>query len=264
MSHADRYAAFEKLHDRSALLRLPNAWDAASARIIVHAGAKAVATTSSGVANVLGYPDGNKLPRDMAVDAVARIAAAVDVPVSADIEEGFGDTPEAVAETVARIADAGAVGINIEDAVKPAEILAAKIAAIRKRLGATPLYINARIDTWLRGHADPLNEALRRAPLYLAAGASGIFVPGVAKPDEIRAVCAAVKAPINVLLWPGLPSPPELSALGVARLSAGGGITAAAFGATLKAATAFLDQDDYAAVRSDALPREVAGKLFSR
>jgi 2-methylisocitrate lyase-like PEP mutase family enzyme len=261
MSRADRHAAFVKLHDRSALLRLPNAWDAASAKVVVHAGAKAVATTSSGVANALGYPDGNKLPRDMAVAAVSRIVNAVAVPVSADIEEGFGDTPEEVAETVSQVVDAGAVGINLEDGVKPPELLAAKIEAIRARLGAEPLFINARIDVWLRGHADPLNEALRRAELYLKAGASGIFVPAIAKPDDIRTVCKTVPAPINVLLWQSLPGPSELFDLGVARLSAGGRITAAALGATLKAATAFLAQDDYAAVRENALPPDV--RLFS-
>jgi 2-methylisocitrate lyase-like PEP mutase family enzyme len=257
MTRTDRYAAFAKLHDRSELLRLPNAWDAASAKIVVHAGAKAVATTSSGVANVLGYPDGNKLPRDMAVSAVARVVKAVEVPVTADIEEGFGETPDAVAETIAQIVDAGAVGINIEDGVKPPELLAGKIEAARKRLAGEPLYINARIDVWLRGHADPLNEALRRVELYLKAGASGIFVPGIAKPDDIRTVCKAVNAPINVLLWPGLPGPSELFELGVARLSAGGGVTAAAFGATFKAANAFLNQDDYATVRENALPRDI-------
>jgi 2-methylisocitrate lyase-like PEP mutase family enzyme len=261
MSRADRYAAFAKLHDRSALLRLPNAWDAASARIVVHAGARAVATTSSGVANVLGYPDGNKLPRDMAVAAVARVVKAVDVPVSADIEEGFGDTPEAAAEAVAQFVDTGAVGINLEDGVKPPELLAAKIEAIRRRLAGEPLYINARIDVWLRGHSDPLNEALRRSELYLQAGASGIFVPGIVKPEDIRTVCQSVNAPINVLLWPALPEPPDLFALGVARLSAGGRITAAAFGATLRAACEFLAEDDYTGVRENALPQNV--RLFS-
>lgn len=260
MSRADRYEAFLKLHDRSTLLRLPNAWDAASARLVVRAGARAVATTSSGVANALGYPDGNKLPRDMAIAAVARVVNAVDVPVSADIEEGFGETPAEVADTVAQVAAVGAVGINIEDAVKPPEFLASRIAAIRGRLAGEPLYINARIDTWLRGHPDPLNEALKRADLYLGAGASGIFVPAIAKEDDIRTVCEAIAAPINVLLWPGLPDPAELASLGVARLSAGGGIASAALGAAYKAATAFLSGDDYAAVRENALPRDV--RLF--
>lgn len=262
MSRNERHAAFARLHDRSALLRLPNAWDAATAKVVVHAGAKAVATTSSGVATALGYPDGNKLPRDMAVAAVARIVKAVDVPVSADIEEGFGETPGEAAETVARIAEAGAVGINIEDGIRPPELLAAKIEAIRKRLGAEPLYINARIDVWLRGHGDPLNEALRRADLYLAAGASGIFLPAITKPDDIRTACRSVKAPVNVLMWPDLPTPSELFRQGVARLSAGGGITWAALGAAHRAAAAFLTQDEYGAVREGALPREAIAQLF--
>jgi len=261
MSRTERHAAFVKLHERSELLRLPNAWDAASAKIVVHAGAKAVATTSSGVANALGYPDGNKLPLDMAVAAVSRVVKAVEVPVSADIEEGFGDTPEQAADSTAQFVKAGAVGINIEDGVKPPELLAAKIEAIRARLGGEPLYINARVDVWLRGHADPLAEALRRAELYLKAGASGIFVPAIAKPDDIRAVCMGVAAPINVLLWPALPAPSELFELGVARLSAGGRITAAALGATLKAASSFLSDDEYAGVHALGLPRDI--RLFS-
>lgn len=264
MTRAERHAAFVKLHDRSKLLILPNAWDAASARIIAHAGASAIATTSSGVANALGYADGNHLPTDMAVGLVARVVAAVDVPVTADIEEGFGDTPDAVANTVAAVAEAGAVGINIEDAMRPAELMAAKIEAIKARLSATgtPLFINARIDSYLRGHDAPFEEALRRAALYRKAGADGIFIPFIAKPAEIRAACAAIDAPVNVLLKAGLPSPAELFELGVARLTAGGALFYAVQGFAHRAATDFLN-GDYQPLFDNRLPPEISKTLFS-
>lgn len=264
MSRADHHAAFAKLHDRSALLMLPNAWDAASAKLMADAGAKAVATTSSGVANVLGYPDGNKLPTRLVIEAVARIVKAVDLPVSADTEEGFSENPDEVAELVSALAEAGAIGINLEDGVKPPELLAAKIEAIRARLKATgvPLFINARVDPYLRGHDTPLKEALRRAALYLNAGADGIFVPGIVKPDEIKALCVEVKAPVNVLLRPGLPSPAELFALGVTRLSAGHMIYSAAMGFARKAARGFLEGGDYRPIFENAIPREVNLRLF--
>jgi 2-methylisocitrate lyase-like PEP mutase family enzyme len=245
MSRDDRYQTFAKLHDRSALLLLPNAWDAASAKVIANAGAKAIATTSVGVATSLGFPDGNRLPRADAIDAVRRIAGAVPVPVTADLEEGFGDTPDEVAETAALAAAAGAVGLNIEDDTHPPERLAARIAAIAARMAkdATPLFINARIDAFLRGHSEPLAETLSRIPLYEAAGASGIFVPGAVQPGDIRTLCAATKLPVNVLTFPGLPPVGDLQGLGVARLSGGGGVHRAAMGVTDRVARAFLAGD---------------------
>lgn len=264
MSRNDRYTQFVKLHDRSRLLILPNAWDAASARVMADAGATAVATTSSGVANALGYPDGNKLPREMAIDAVARVAQAVDVPVTADIEEGFGETPDEVADTVAAIAEAGAIGINIEDGMKAPELLAARIEAIKARQAATgaPVFVNARIDAYLRGHATPFEETLRRVPLYLKAGADGIFVPAAVKPDEIRRLCAEIAAPVNLLQWTGLPPASELPALGVARLSAGGALFYAAMGLAHRAAAAFLS-GDAGTIGENRLPRETVSKLFA-
>lgn len=264
MTRTDRHAAFVKLHDRSRLLVLPNAWDAASARIVVDAGAAAVATTSSGVANALGYADGNKLPREMAVALIARVAGAVDAPVTADIEEGFGETPDETALSAAAIAEAGAVGVNLEDGVRPPELMAAKIEAIRAQLNAAgvPLFINARIDTYLRGHETPLEEALRRAALYRKAGADGIFIPFIVKPEEIRTACAEIDAPVNVLLKAGLPSPAELFDLGVARLSAGGGLFYASMGFAHRTATAFM-AGDYQTIFDNRLPGELNARLFS-
>lgn len=265
MTRADRHAAFARLHDRSSLFILPNAWDAASARLIADVGAKAIATTSSGVANVLGYPDGNKLPVTLVIEAIQRVVAAVEIPVTADIEEGFSENPSDVADLVSAVAEAGAVGINLEDGVKPPELLVAKIEAIRARLDATgtPLFINARVDPYLRGHETPLKEALRRAPHYLKAGANGIFVPFISKPDEIRTLCTEVAAPVNVLLRPGLPPAAELFQLGVARFSAGHMIYSAAMGFVRKAAQGFLETGETGPIFENAMPREVSQRLFS-
>jgi 2-methylisocitrate lyase-like PEP mutase family enzyme len=259
MTRTDLHAAFAAMHDRSRLLILPNAWDAASARMAAHAGARAIATTSAGVANVLGYADGNHVPRDEAIDALARIVKSVAVPVSGDMEEGFGETPDAVADTAARVAATGAVGVNIEDGMKPAERLAANIAAVKARMSAdnTLLWINARIDPYVRGHESPLKEAIRRAGLYLAAGADSIFVPGIIRPDEIATLTKAVNAPVNVLLRPGLPAPAALFDLGVARLSAGHMIYSAAMDFTLNAARSFLESQDYAPILDNALPADI-------
>lgn len=266
MTRSDKHAQFVALHDRSALLVLPNAWDAASAKLMADAGAKAVATTSSGVANALGYPDGNKLPKALAIAAVERVVAAVAVPVSADVEAGYSDDPDEVAAFVSAICGAGAVGINLEDGTQPPHLLAAKIAAIRARLTATgtPLFINARVDPFLHGHDAPLKEAIRRAQMYLKAGASGIFVPGIVAPDDIRTLCAEVLAPVNVLLRPTLTATPgELFGLGVARLSAGHMIYSAAMGFALKAAQKFLQRGDYKTLYDNAIPREVSQRLFT-
>jgi 2-methylisocitrate lyase-like PEP mutase family enzyme len=242
-----RAATFRELHRGAELLVLPNAWDVASARAVERAGASAIATTSSGVAQSLGYPDGNVLPRELAVATVARIAKAVGVPVSADIEAGYGETPDDVADTVEQILEAGAVGVNLEDGRRPPEVLAAKIEAIRKRvtkLGAS-LYLNARTDPYLLGLDSPLEESLRRAAIYQSAGADGIFVPGIKDPDAIRRVCAEVPLPVNVLLVPGLPSPKELVALGVRRLSAGSAVWRNAVSHAERCAHALLDDGRY-------------------
>src|SRR5215470_7410836 len=187
MGQADKARLFHSLHTSGTLLRLPNAWDAASARVIEAAGAAAIATTSAGVAWSLGHADGDQLPRHLAIGAVARVAAAVGVPVSADIESGFADDAEGVAETIAGVIAAGAVGINLEDAshggaapLRPVAEAAERVAAARRAAWAAgiPLYINARTDTYLlrvgEGEAR-VRETLTRASAYLEAGADGIF-----------------------------------------------------------------------------------------
>jgi 2-methylisocitrate lyase-like PEP mutase family enzyme len=258
----DKADLFHSLHTReSRPLVLANAWDVASALLVEEAGAEAVATTSAGVAWSLGAPDGDRLDRDRALDLIARIAAAVRVPVTADIESGFGDTPEALAETVRAVIEAGAVGVNIEDtvrdgaapALRPAGEQAARIAAARAAADAAgvPLYINARVDVYLRGSGDPesrLAATLERAAAYRDAGASGIFVIGPADPDTIAALVKGAGLPLNVFGGPGAPPVGELAALGVARVSVGSDLAAAAYAVARRAARELYESGTYTAL----------------
>ncbi|MCF2527978.1 isocitrate lyase/PEP mutase family protein [Yinghuangia soli] len=256
-THAEKARLFRSLHTPSAPLALANAWDVGSAVVIEAAGAAAIATTSAGVAWSLGSRDGDRLARDRALDLIARIAAAVAVPVTADIEGGFGDGPDAVAETVAGVVAAGAVGINIEDAARPPAELASRIEAARRaveRAGAE-LFVNARIDTFLFGLGEPetrLPETLKRARMYVDAGADGIFVPGVADSTTIAALAAEISVPLNVMAGPGTPPVGELGALGVARVSLGSGVAQAAYAAARRAAKELYSEGTYASLE-DAL-----------
>lgn len=252
----DRALAFRALHIPGRPLVLPNAWDAMSARLAEDAGAAAVATTSAGLAWSLGAADGDRLERDRALDAVARIAATVRVPVSADIESGYAKDPAGVADTVRAVLAAGAVGINIEDALyeegsgplRPLAEQAERIAAAREAADAqgVPLFVNARIDTFLRG-AGGVDATLERAAAFLAAGADGIFVPGAVDPETVRALAEGVDGPLNVLVGPGAPAVAELAALGVARVSAGSGLAEAAYAVVRRAARELLDAGTYGA-----------------
>lgn len=240
-THKDKARLFRSLHSAARPLALANAWDVASARLIEAAGAPAVATTSAGVAWSLGHPDGETLPPDLVVDTIARIAAAVEVPVTADIEGGYGKDASGVAETVTRVLEAGAVGINIEDGTRPPAELGARITAARtaaERAGV-PLFVNARTDTYLFGLGDPatrLQHTLERARAYADAGADGIFVPGVTDPATLAELASGISVPLNVMAGPGAPNVTELAALGVARVSLGPGVAQAAYTATRHAA----------------------------
>jgi 2-methylisocitrate lyase-like PEP mutase family enzyme len=259
---------FRTLHTADRPLVLVNAWDVASARIVEAAGATAIATTSAGVAWSLGAPDGDALGRDLAVDLVTRIVAAVSVPVTADIESGFGETPDDVANTIRAIVDAGAVGVNIEDALhdgagplRDVDEQCARLAAARAA-ARIPLYINARVDTYLRG-AGGVEETVARATAYLAAGADGVFVPGVADPDTIAALVAAIPAPLNILAGPGSPSVPELAKLGVARVSLGSSVAQAAYAVAHRAAAEAYATGTYAAL-TDSLDYGALNALLRR
>jgi 2-methylisocitrate lyase-like PEP mutase family enzyme len=234
-------ARFRALHTAGSPLVLVNAWDAASARVVAAAGAPAIATTSAGVAWSLGFPDGGALARDRATDLVARIAGAARVPVTADIEDGYGATPDEVAGTVRAVLAAGAVGVNIEDAdhagaaaLRTTGDQCARLAAARAA-GGTDLFVNARIDTYLSGGGD-LADTLARAAAYLDAGADGVFVPGVTDPALIATLVGKIPAPLNIMTGPGGPTVAELAALGVARVSTGSAVAEAAYSVAHRAA----------------------------
>ncbi|WP_438871389.1 isocitrate lyase/PEP mutase family protein [Paractinoplanes lichenicola] len=238
------------LHMPGKPLVLVNAWDAASARIVEAAGSRAVATTSAGVAWSLGAPDGDALSRDDAVALVRRVVRAVRVPVTADIESGFGVEPEDVATTVRAVVAAGAAGVNIEDGARGVEEQTARLAAARAAAGAE-LFINARLDAYLRGAGD-VDEVVARASAYLDAGADGIFVPGVTDPETVGTLAAKIPAPLNVMAGAGGPSVAEFAALGVARVSLGSAVAQAAYAVARHAAEEALTTGTYAAV-ADAL-----------
>ncbi|HET7260974.1 MAG TPA: isocitrate lyase/phosphoenolpyruvate mutase family protein [Casimicrobiaceae bacterium] len=226
----ERARRFRALHDRRHVLLLPNAWDAASARAFADLGFEAIATTSGGMAWSLGYADGERAPLDEVLDAVRRIVRVTPLPVSVDFEAGYGASPEAVAASVRAMIDAGAVGINLEDGIRH-EVLrdiddaARRIAAAREaaREAAVPIVINARVDTWIVGgdaaDAERIDETLRRARAYLAAGADCIYPIALARPDVIARLCADIDAPVNIGARADLPDLAELGRLGVARVS---------------------------------------------
>ncbi|WP_230420657.1 isocitrate lyase/PEP mutase family protein [Actinomadura soli] len=254
-----RAASLRALHE-SGVLVLPNAWDAGSAALIARAGAQAIATTSGGVSWSLGRPDGHGLTRDEMVEAVRRIAAAVDVPVTADIEGGYGESPEDVAATVAGIVGAGAVGVNIEDSRAPggplfdaaeqgARLRAARDAATRA--GLPGLVINVRTDVFLFGigeEAGRLDDVIARTGFYAEAGADSLFVPGLIDLDALGRLVKASPLPVNVMAWPGAPTVAEFEAVGVRRVSLGTALSQAAYSVAERAATELLSQGTYTAL----------------
>ena len=227
---------FHALH-ADGLLRLPNAWDAGSARLAHAAGARAIATSSAAVAWAHGWPDGDLLPVEL-LQTTRAVAAATELPVTIDIEGGYSDEPARVGELVTALLEAGAVGINIEDGSKDPALLCAKIAAARAaaKTAGVDLFVNARVDVWLRAlvpAGERVGETLARAARYRAAGANGLFAPGITDAGEIAALVAGTDMPVNVLAWTGLPDAGRLQALGVRRLSAGSAISEAMHGHVL-------------------------------
>lgn len=228
------------LHRPGQPIVLINVWDCAGARILEATGSPAIATTSAGIAFSRGYPDGERIPRDVMLAEVTRIAGCVSVPVTADLESGYGATPEALERLAADALGAGAVGLNLEDHVGPREaplvdltLQLEKLRALREasaRRGAA-LVINARTDAFLRGLGSPsemLDETLRRGRAYREGGADCIFVPGVTDPSVIGRLVREIAAPINVLAAAGSPPIADLARLGVARVSLGSGPARAA------------------------------------
>jgi 2-methylisocitrate lyase-like PEP mutase family enzyme len=229
MNQVEKAKRFAELHVAGMPLLLYNAWDAGSAKAILEAGAKAIATSSWSVAAAQGYGDGEAIPIGFAEQIVGRITATVDIPVTVDLEGGYSEDDGELAANIARLLDLGVIGINFEDRIVKGSGLysvdrqARRIAAIRKaaeRKGVD-LFINARTDVFFEHGDDAVGEALDRAKAYAAAGASGFFVPGLVNDALIGRVAEAVTLPVNVMVMDGVPSNGRLSELGVARISYG-------------------------------------------
>jgi 2-methylisocitrate lyase-like PEP mutase family enzyme len=272
MSLRDKAELLRSLHVPGRPLVLANVWDAGSAVVAARAGAPALATTSAGLAWSLGAADGDRIDRDTALAAVARIAAVVDVPQSADVESGFGADAAGVADTVRGVLDAGAVGINLEDStwdrspgaapLRPVAEAAERVAAARAAADerGVPLYLNARTDVYLQLREEPaamLEQALERAAAYVAAGASGVFVPGVTDLETVAALTTGIDAPVNILAGPGAPTVAELASTGVARVSLGSDVAVAAYTLMDRATRELLAAGTYGAVEGGLSYREL-------
>lgn len=234
--------ALRALHLASKPLLLPNVWDVASARVVEEAGFPAIATSSAGIAFALGFADGENIPAERMMAAVAAIAAALSVPVTADAEAGYGTTPESAARTARDVIQAGAVGMNFEDATGDPDQPLAELALQLERIRAireaaetsrVPLVLNARTDVYLLQVGDPAkryDETLRRARAFRDAGADCIFVPGLSDANTIGRLVRDLQCPVNILAGPGSPSVAELISLGVKRISLGSGPMRATLG----------------------------------
>ncbi len=264
-----RADAFRNMHHGPEVLVLPNAWDAASARIFEEAGFGAIASTSAGVAFAMGYPDGEKIPRDEMLAQVARIARSVNVPVTADVEAGYGRTPDAAALTAKAVIESGAVGMNFEDAPGDAAQPLLDVSLHLERIHAileageqsgVPLVLNARTDVYLQQVGPPetrYDETVRRLSAYRDAGAGCVFAPGVKDPTLIARLVRDLKCPLNILAVPGAPSVPELRAVGVARVSLGSGPMRATLGLLKDLARELKEKGTYRSMENAPLHADV-------
>ncbi len=265
---------FNALHHAPDMLILPNAWDAGSAVIFEKAGFPAVGTTSAGIAYTLGYPDGQRIGLPEMIEAERHMLRRLTVPLSVDIESGYGTNVAQVVENVRQVIEAGAVGINLEDGLAgsdssliPRDDQCDRIealVALKTKLGI-PFFINARTDVyWLSlGEAeDRLSSTINRCAAYLEAGADGIFVPGQLSPAVIRELVESLNAPLNVIASPANPSVAELRMLGVSRLSLGSGPARAVLGLAQKIAAELYHDDSFASMVSFATPYHDMNRLF--
>jgi 2-methylisocitrate lyase-like PEP mutase family enzyme len=264
----NRNRIFRDLHSKSNKpLILPNVWDAGGARIVESLGAKAVATTSAGVAWSKGYPDGNNMPSRLLAQLAEEIVKAVKVPVSVDFEAGYSDKPSAVVENLKPIIAAGISGINIEDGTDEPKLLARKIEAIKKMASSdgVDVFVNVRTDVYLQDLvADDrkVNETLDRAATYQDAGADGLFVPGLTDTTDIAKITKGTGLPVNLMSSSELPKLDELVRLHVRRLSAGTVIAQIAYHHLARLAEGFLKEGDCGIFNEDALQYSQLQSLF--
>jgi 2-methylisocitrate lyase-like PEP mutase family enzyme len=273
---AEKAERFRKLHQGPRILALPNAWDVASARLMEEAGYPAIATTSAGVAASLGYPDGQRISRGEMLEVVARIARAVRVPVTADMEAGYGTTVKEMIETAKAVVAAGAVGMNLEDVTGQDEssqvdmaLQVEKIQAIcaaSSSLGV-PLVVNARTDIYLMEIGDAATRFARtveRLRAYRQAGAACLFAPGVRDRETISKLVKAVGGPLNILLTPGCPSLGELEKMGVARASAGSAVMRATLGLVQRIGKELMEKGTFESLFNGAIPFDDVNRMMGR
>jgi 2-methylisocitrate lyase-like PEP mutase family enzyme len=265
-TQAEKGLAFRALHERAGAFLIPNPWDVGTSRLLAHLGFEALATTSAGCAFALGQPD-NTLTREQAMAHASAMASATNLPVSGDLENGFGDNPEYVAETIRLAVAAGLVGGSIEDMTRQADhaIYEKEYAAERIRAAAEsaralpfPFTLTARAENYLVGRAD-LNDTIERLQAYQVAGANVLYAPGLPNKDAIAAVVSSVDRPVNVLIGlPGLSlTLEELSALGVKRVSLGSALARIALGAFLRAAREMRDSGGFGVAQDAVSYREI-------
>jgi len=259
-TQAAKAKALLALHHGPKTLVLPNAWDVASARIFEEAGIAAIATSSAGVAFALGYPDGEKISRQEMMSCVARIAAKITIPVTADVEAGYGDRPEDAALTARAVIEAGAVGMNLEDGTNDPQhplvdlsLQLEKIKAVREAASAlgVNLVLNARTDVYLAQVGKPEDryaETVRRLTAFRHTGADSLFAPGLRDLPTITQLVRELHHPVNILAGPGSPSIEELQKAGVARVSLGSGPMRAALGVARRIAQEVLTSGTYSSL----------------
>ena len=274
VSQREHAETFRTLHTGPDLLVLPNAWDVATARLVEEAGFPAVATTSAGIAWALGYPDGERITRHEMVDVVRRIAAAVQLPVTADMEAAYGASAEAAAQTARDVIAAGAIGLNLEDGTNEGELVdvslhAERIHAVREAGAAAgvALVINARTDAFEIRDWTPerrFAEAVRRTTAYHAAGADCLFVPHVSDAATIGRLAAELPGPLNVIAGPPAPPLAELARLGVRRASLGPRVTQAALGYVRHVLTVLRERRSYGTMADLLIPFAELQRLVGR
>ena len=276
LTQAEKAKLLLSLHQGPHILVLPNAWDVASACIFEDAGFPALATTSSGIANSLGYPDGQVIHRDEMLEVVARIVRAVSVPVTADMEAGYGETPDDMAATARGVVEAGAVGLNLEDAIREGSgalietaLQTEKIRAMidaAKKMGID-LVLNARTDIYLEEIGEPSTRperTIERLNAYRDAGAACLFAHGVQDAATIERLVRGVRGPLNILGRAGTPLAHELEKLGVARVSVGGGPMRVTMTVVSRIAKQLRDSGDFAAALGEAMPFAEANRLMTK
>jgi 2-methylisocitrate lyase-like PEP mutase family enzyme len=267
MTQEEKAGRFRALHGGAKILILPNAWDVSTARVFEMAGFPAIGTTSAGIAFSHGYPDGEKISRDEMLEMVIRIVRAVAIPVTADVESGYGD---AVA-TAKAVAATGAVGMNLEDTVSDAADrlveLSAQTAIIREvRALNLPIVVNARTDVYLASIGDPATRFARtveRLNAYREAGADCLFAPGVSDTATIAALAREVQGPLNILATLGTPPTGELQQFGVARVSIGSGAARAALGLVRRIANELREHGSYNAMLEGQVPYAEVNQMLS-